>query len=215
MAAAMNPKPVFPIMLALSGWLLGYQATAFADEVNATNHWSGAMNINFTNSDGSVTRQAAPVQGTNISEVLNVFGTNYEHFLSSLANKGRTNLSPTDEKFLSDRLTNKVATLELFTTVAKAEEFLLDLKHQGRLPGISKESHGDMTADLSFEDASNALERVRYPLSLIVNVVPSSDSLTNHYTVLKPSENSAWQLQRAWRTDSKGRVIMEWPINQP
>jgi len=98
--------------------------------------------------------------------------------------------------------------------VAKTEaisggDFLLQLHQQGRLPGDSKDSHGKITCYLLPSD----LQQVSYPLSRTYQVVKTGDISTNNYTIVRLTKDSAWQLQRAWRTDSSGHVIEVMPPN--
>ncbi|MGA3284275.1 MAG: hypothetical protein ABSD57_07445 [Verrucomicrobiota bacterium] len=40
----------------------------------------------------------------------------------------------------------------------------------------------------------------------------TGEAATNNYILVKQSKGAKWQLQRAWRTDSSGQVIEEWPV---
>ena len=94
------------------------------------------------------------------------------------------------------------------TQAKSGGDFLLRLHHRGELPGDSKDNHGKITCRLSPSD----LEQVSYPLSWTYQVVKTGDTSTNSYTVMRLTRHSAWQLQRAWRTDSQGHVIEEWTV---
>lgn len=91
-------------------------------------------------------------------------------------------------------------------TVA-AQKFLSELKESGHLPGFTTNDHGRMTSDY-VPLAKNVL----YPFSITYHCVKNGDSSTYHYTVVSESKDSAWQLQRAWKTDSNGKVLEEWPV---
>jgi hypothetical protein len=112
-------------------------------------------------------------------------------------------------------MTNAAFLAELVEKGHAAGMFCDDLKAQDRLPGISENSHGDMTSDDLSESDSCISQKIKYPFLLTFHIVLTGDSLTNHYTLMQPSKDSAWQLQRAWRTDSDGRVMKEWPVKQP
>ena len=86
----------------------------------------------------------------------------------------------------------------------------MELRKADRLPGISKNEHGHATSGkVKFPDPNEG----NYPVSQTFHIVKTGDSATNHYSIVRESENSDWQLQRAWRTDSAGRVIEEWPVS--
>ena len=87
-------------------------------------------------------------------------------------------------------------------------DFLVRLHQKGQLPGDAKDEHGKITCYLSPAD----LEQTIYPLSRTYQVVKKGDSSTNNYTIKRFAKHSPWQLQRAWRTDSQGRVTEEWAV---
>jgi hypothetical protein len=94
------------------------------------------------------------------------------------------------------------------TEAESGGNFLFRLHQKGRLPGDAKDEHGKITCYLSPKD----LEQLIYPLSWTYQVVKKGDSSTNNYTIVRLTKDSSWQLQRAWRTDSQGRVTEEWGI---
>jgi hypothetical protein len=94
------------------------------------------------------------------------------------------------------------------TEAKSGGDFLFRLHQKGQLPGDAKDEHGKITCYLSPTD----LERMNYPLSRTYQLVKNGDSCTNNYTVIRLTKHSPWQLQRAWRTDSQGRVTEEWAV---
>jgi len=94
------------------------------------------------------------------------------------------------------------------TEAKSGGDFLFRLHQKGQLPGDAKDEHGKLTCYLSPTD----LEEVIYPLSRTYQVVKTGDSSTNNYTIIRLTKSSPWQLQRAWRTDSQGRVTEEWAV---
>jgi hypothetical protein len=94
------------------------------------------------------------------------------------------------------------------TEAESGGDFLFRLHQKGQLPGDTKDDHGKVTCYLSPRD----LEQLVYPLSRTYQVVKKGDSSTNNYTVVRLTKHSPWQLQRAWRTDSQGRVTEEWAV---
>lgn len=91
---------------------------------------------------------------------------------------------------------------------ASGGDFLLGLREQSKLPGVPKDAHGDIRFDFSFP----LPEQVTYPFSPSFQVSIKGQTLINHYTVLREAKDSPWQLQKAWRTDSQGRIVEELPV---
>jgi hypothetical protein len=86
--------------------------------------------------------------------------------------------------------------------IATAVTFGKDLKNKGRLPGWSKDEHSQpdgVTVSLSGNSAR-------------VDARKKGDSSTYHYTVIRASETGSWKLQKAWRTDAKGRLVEEYLV---
>src|SRR6266446_398213 len=110
--------------------------------------------------------------------------------------------SRTEKKLLEMAVTN-AATIE---TIA-ASDFLVGLHKQGRLPGDSKDDHGEVKC--KDVPVSNPRQET-YPISRTFDVVKNGGQSTYHYTVVRLSKGSEWQLQRAWRSDAKGDIVEEW-----
>jgi hypothetical protein len=92
---------------------------------------------------------------------------------------------------------------------AQAGNFLFGLHKSGRLPGDSPNDVGQVTSDFIPLSLTNQLQ---YPISRVFHVTKTNDSSIYNYTVTKLSNGLPWQLQRAWKTDSKNKVIEEWPV---
>jgi hypothetical protein len=92
---------------------------------------------------------------------------------------------------------------ETRTETMSGKDFLFQLRQEGSLPGVTTNDHGNATA------YSRLLS---YPYSMTMGFVKTGETATNNYTIMKFTKDSAWQLKRAWRTDSKGQVIEEWPV---
>ena len=84
-----------------------------------------------------------------------------------------------------------------------AIEFLKALKTAGRQPGWSKHDKGEA-----------ALEAYSYfaPKSVTFNTRKHGEAACYHYTIVRTSNEAAWELQHAWRTDRKGRTIEKYTI---
>ncbi len=77
-------------------------------------------------------------------------------------------------------------------------DFLHHLKELGQLPGCSKDEHG--------------VELTIHVLKSEYTLQKKNDSSIYHYQVVPSSNGHGWKLQRAWLTDSKGKVLQEYPI---
>jgi hypothetical protein len=85
---------------------------------------------------------------------------------------------------------------------AAVVSYLKDLKEEGQLPGWSKDEHGK-SKGVKFHFGFN---------SATVEAQKNDDSSVYHYTVIRASGEDPWKLQKAWRTDAKGRVVEEYPV---
>jgi len=92
------------------------------------------------------------------------------------------------------------------SATVEAGKFLRDLHEQGRLPGLSKEDHGELKAKVS-----GFSETVHFPLSLTFQFTKNIDSVCN-YTVERLSPGSDWRLVKAWQTGAAGKTVKEFPI---
>lgn len=93
---------------------------------------------------------------------------------------------------------------------AEAGNVLFDMHQQGKLPGDTKDMHGEMTSDMiPFSEVQSNQEV--YPISRTFHVAITGESFTNNYTLVKPSKASSWQLKQAWRIDSESHITV-WPL---
>jgi hypothetical protein len=90
----------------------------------------------------------------------------------------------------------------------EAIKFILNLIEQGQLPGCLKDECGGINCSWGPNKDTPEI----YPISRTFIVTKKSDVSKYQYTVVKASSDGAWKLQRAWQTDSKGRVVKEWLI---
>jgi hypothetical protein len=88
----------------------------------------------------------------------------------------------------------------------EAGKFLRDLHEQGKLPGRSKDDHGELKAKVS--DFS---QTVRFPLSLTFQFTKTNDPVY-YYTVERLNMGSDWRLVKAWQADAAGKTVKEFPI---
>jgi hypothetical protein len=109
----------------------------------------------------------------------------------------------------NSRVPDYVSTNSVTTETIAAGDFLRTLHEENRLAGDSKDDRGEIKTDtLPLSDFKD----VTYPFSRTFHVVKTGSSYTNNYTVVRKSKGSEWELQRAWRTDSNGQKIEEWPV---
>ena len=85
---------------------------------------------------------------------------------------------------------------------AAAITFLRDLKENSKLPGWSKDEHGEAKGVKT--DAALS--------STTIDVLKTGDTSIYHYTVTGGSNDSPRRLQKAWRTDQNDRTVEEYSI---
>jgi hypothetical protein len=66
------------------------------------------------------------------------------------------------------------------------------------------EQHADVLSPRNLE--------VTFPAERSFTATKEGDPSAYHYTVIRPSSASSWQLQRAWRTDAEGQLADEYSV---
>ncbi len=99
----------------------------------------------------------------------------------------------------------------------EAAKFLGSLVEKDQLPGILKTERRAGAANNSFSvyiDPLNLKESASaaYPASRTLCGKKTDEPSSYHYTVVRTSKESAWQVQKAWRTAPDGRVVEEYPV---
>jgi hypothetical protein len=187
-------KSTFLLLLSLLVALCTF--SSHADETNAVTPEAVTNSMGLISA--TIEMRESPVTGKTLF-------SNMIPVLSKYAPKLMgTNYDPVEAKGLIGAFTNSA-----LPEIHAATKFLTDLKEDGRLPGVSKDSHGDATTG---ELPLDELQEARYPFAVTFYFVLSGDSFTNIYTVLRPSKDAAWRLDKAWRVDTEGRIVIEWPI---
>ena len=98
----------------------------------------------------------------------------------------------------------KPLTDEILEAAAKsAKEFLRSLLKQDQLPGWSKDDQMDTTTAHYFYHFPNSITCDR--------LLKKGDSSIYHFELARPSTESSWKLQKAWRTDENGQTLEEYP----
>jgi len=96
-----------------------------------------------------------------------------------------------------------------------AGEFLQNVKRQGQLPGWLKNDTGEakiwLDPDVAFE-WEHTIQPGDYPLTQTLTVFKKGDTAMYSYTVVKPSPDAPWQLQRAWKAAPNGHILKDYPI---
>jgi len=87
-----------------------------------------------------------------------------------------------------------------------AGKFLRGLHEQGKLPGLSRDDHGELKGKVS--DFS---QKVQFPLSLTFEFTKTNGPVY-HYTVEQLNSGSDWRLTKAWQTDAAGKTMTEFPL---
>ena len=134
----------------------------------------------------------------------------YATFIPAVSNLMGSKYGAAVARGLGDFETNVLTSLtnSALTEMSAAEKFLAELKNDGRLPGATENSRGNVnTGSLPMTQFQEA----KYPFSVTLHVIFSGDTFTNHYTLLRLSKAADWQLQRAWRTDTQDHTLVEWP----
>jgi hypothetical protein len=88
--------------------------------------------------------------------------------------------------------------------IAKAGmDYLLRLRGEGHLPGITTNEHGNAFISGQWSD---------YPLAFTMQFSPTGAGSTENYRIVQPGKDSPWRLSRAWQTDTNGQIVQERPI---
>ena len=82
-------------------------------------------------------------------------------------------------------------------------DFLLHLRQEGRLPGITINEHGN---------ARISGRLPQYPFLLTMRFNAEGTAVTNNYRIAQIKKDSPWELERAWQTDTNGQIVQEWPV---
>jgi len=123
----------------------------------------------------------------------------------------KSNLDAAAQEFVEKA--HMVVTNDLYQETTEAAKAMQTMQKQNQLPGISKAEHGRVTSDNYMLMVSNNLINVVYPLSQTFRVVKTGETCTNIYMFERLSKDTAWQLEKAWETDSRGQVVTNWTVN--
>ena len=93
--------------------------------------------------------------------------------------------------------------------------FLQNIKRKGQLPGWSKNDTGYTNLSFDLDLASEWEHPIKpedYPLTQTLTVFRKGDTSIYNYTIVKPSPDASWQLQRAWKAAPSGHILKDYPI---
>ena len=89
----------------------------------------------------------------------------------------------------------------------EAGNFLWNLNAAGQLPGILKNEIAEMSVWMPHTENQEV-----HPISTTFVATKKGDALRYLYTVVQNSKDSPWKLQKAWRADSNGHIVGEYPV---
>ena len=205
----MKPKLILCVALVVSGNLIFCRAVetnlastkpevTMSFGVNGQTNWVSTLTVERTNSMKAIAEAVSAVNERLTLSSTNIMLTDVTSAPPSMATYFQTNV-----------LTNVLTALtnSALPEMGEAGKFLVELKKSGHLPGVPQDSHGDMSVNAPL----SAFQEAKYPFTVTFDLVVAGDSLTNHYTVVRPAKDAAWQLEKAWRTDAQGHAIKDWP----
>jgi RNA polymerase sigma factor (sigma-70 family) len=120
---------------------------------------------------------------------------------------------------LKDRL-EQLSKKPGYKLTSEAARFVVNLKHNGRLPGFSTNKSEPMAVMIAaLAEETNGEWQITtnvsdgFPASRTVWASKHKyQGFVYFYTVTKMSETDNWQLRKAWRNDSSGKVVEEFPV---
>jgi hypothetical protein len=119
-----------------------------------------------------------------------------------------TGCRKTVDKEVERRVVDVISTNSVVAETVAAGHFLKELQMQGRLPGISRDDHGEMkSGSMDFSE----LEAVKYPVSRTFYIIKEGDESKSryYYEFYRQSNVYEWRLTKAWKTDSEGKLLEE------
>ena len=94
----------------------------------------------------------------------------------------------------------------------EAREFLAKLIENDQLPGILKVRRREISWGIAGPNLRKEASSAAYPASRTFCGRRIDDPSVYYCVVVRPSKESGWKLQRAWRPGPDGRVIEEYPV---
>jgi hypothetical protein len=212
----MNAKIILATIIALSFASLEISTSTFANDESSNALPYSSVTFSYSQNGVNSNQTVVIPETTNANWQASYIYSNYAKFASAISNYPDANellaLSKTNEVAGLPILTNSSVSklvVEWTSMCGEASSNLISLKEQGLLPGMPKDSHGNLTIG---DGELWASKQIKFPAWLTIDVVKDGDILTNHYTFSQQAKGSAWKLQRAWRSDFLGKAIEEWYV---
>ncbi len=200
----MKPKLILCLVLVLSG---NYIFCHAVETNSASTKPEVAMSFGVNGQTNGIS--TLTIERTNsMKAIADAVSIVNERLISSSTNIVLTNTAAA--YFQTNVLTNALTALtnSALPEMGEAGKFLVELKKSGHLPGVPQDSHGDMSVNAPL----SAFQEAKYPFTVTFDLIMNGDSLTNHYTVVRPTKAAVWQLEKAWRTETDGHTIKDWPV---
>lgn len=113
-----------------------------------------------------------------------------------------------DDKSMKDVRTQMAVYLYFSQPGGSAEKAWMDLREQGKVPGIVKGEKGSLSAFLPYDEIASQ----NYPMSRTLEVRKQGDDSIYHYTMIRVGLESDWKLTKGWRTGNDSKVIEEFTV---
>jgi len=204
----MNAKLVLCLVLVLGGSSI----ISHADETSVIS--TNPEAVMSMDAHGVTNNKMVTLEGTNsLTGFAQAAVTNWESFVLSSSNLMSTNPAAALPILAAMMKTNiaRLMTNSIAPEVLEAAQFLAELKEQGRLPGVAKDTHGQAT--VGNVPMSVWAQTPAYPLAVNFNFIPTGESYINHYTVVRFAKGAPWQLVKASQTDTHGHTVKELPVH--
>jgi hypothetical protein len=94
-----------------------------------------------------------------------------------------------------------------YALTMEADAFLTKLKAAGQLPGFQRGDRGNVSNWTPPENSSET-----YPMTRTFIAGKDGTSDEFHYVLIKTAQSQPWTLQKAWRTDAAGHIVVIYPV---
>lgn len=113
-----------------------------------------------------------------------------------------------DRKASKDVRGLMVVYLYLTQPGGSAEKVWLNLRENGRIPGIIKGEKGALIVFFKYDE----IAAQDYPLSRTLTARKRGEACVYHYTMRRATPESDWKLTKAWRAGPDEKVVEEYPV---
>lgn len=104
---------------------------------------------------------------------------------------------------------DRLNALPVSPVATEAAQYLHQLKIQGQLPGFKQDEQCIVLMP------GPSINPTNYPIMLELRARKRNVAgpFSYHFQLIKTSADSAWRLQKAWRTDAHGNIAEELPLS--